>query len=140
MFFKKIKKNGFTLIELLIVIAIIGVLSSILYVAINPREKIKLAEATKIAQDLKTIESGFRNRILEGKYELYPKENSSANFGTNPTIVDLITVGEIVGVSPSVKATGLGDEVYRYDNDGDYYPYTNNCPNNPSPNSRGVNI
>ncbi|OAA18618.1 type II secretion system protein, partial [Kosmotoga sp. DU53] len=54
------RKRGFSLVELLIVLAVIAALiATITPVALNA---IKKAQATKVAQNLKTLASSFENK------------------------------------------------------------------------------
>lgn len=57
---KKLSKSailskGFTLIELLIVIAVIGVLAAAVWIALDPQDKIRAANDSKVQADLGSI-------------------------------------------------------------------------------------
>ena len=52
---KNLTQRGFTLIELLVVIAIIGILAGILFVAIDPSQKVKDAGEAKIMASLQGV-------------------------------------------------------------------------------------
>lgn len=51
----KIKEKGFTLIELLVVIAVLGVLAAAIIAAIDPVEKIRQANDSRVKGDINTI-------------------------------------------------------------------------------------
>jgi len=99
-----IKKNrGFTLIELLIVIAIIGVLSSIVLASLNSA-RIKARDVRRIA-DLRNLKTAL---------EVYYNDNNNVY----PTSLnDLVTSGQISVVPVDI----LGNTPYSYA----YYPATN---------------
>jgi len=56
----KTKNKGFTLIELLIVIAIIAILSAVVFVALNPLQRFRDARNSKRWQDISTIADSIR--------------------------------------------------------------------------------
>ena len=60
---RKMRKSGFTLIELLLIVALIGVLASVLVVAINPLKQMKKARDAGRKSDLKQMALA-----LEGYY------------------------------------------------------------------------
>lgn len=64
---KKILNKGFTLIELLVVIAILGILATLIVLAINPAEiQKKGRDATRLS-DLATIRKAIDLSIADGK-------------------------------------------------------------------------
>ncbi|MEK7559170.1 MAG: type II secretion system protein [Patescibacteria group bacterium] len=90
---------GFTLIELLIVIAILGVLATVLIALLDPGDKIKAASDTKVLQDV---------REIYGANQRYMVQNS-ASIGTLETPAapgTLVTSGELKVVP--VPPTGYG--------------------------------
>ena len=131
------KKRGFTLIELLVVVAIIGILSAILFISINPQEKIKNTKAISIVNDLKSIETAFKYWSYDNNFSPYPTEDE-LGLGSNPTIKTLIDNDVLKILPDSLNAKYLSDGIYKYDNDGDHYSYLDNCPG--VPDHRGVNI
>ena len=61
--------SGFTLIELLIVIAVIGILAAALLVAIDPIDKIRAGNDTKVVNDVRSIYDAA-NREYTVSFEL----------------------------------------------------------------------
>ncbi|OGY23415.1 MAG: hypothetical protein A2172_04265 [Candidatus Woykebacteria bacterium RBG_13_40_15] len=74
-------KKGFTLVELLVVIAIIGVLVTIVVVAINPVRVIQNSQDTKHRSELNQVKTALQLYYNENKR--YP---AVAEFGTGGTI------------------------------------------------------
>jgi len=61
--------KGFTLLEILLVIAAIGILASIVLVAINPTRQINQARQAVINSDKNTIEKALQQRLIDtGQY------------------------------------------------------------------------
>lgn len=127
----KRKKIGFTLIELIVVIAIIGLLSTVGLVALkSAREK---SRDTKRIADIKTIETA-----LELFYSTYNRYPDNVNDGIS-------TEGEVVGDGAGVFETVIepflqevpGDPLYdgTFDEVADYfyaYDPSHSCPSSPS--------
>jgi prepilin-type N-terminal cleavage/methylation domain-containing protein len=67
---KNIRANkGFTLLEILLVIAAIGILASIVLVAINPTRQINQVRQAAINSDKNTIEKALQQRLIDtGNY------------------------------------------------------------------------
>src|SRR3989344_4301770 len=64
---KKVLNKGFTLIELLVVIAILGILATLVVLAINPAEiQRKSRDATRLS-DVATIRKAIDLSIADGK-------------------------------------------------------------------------
>jgi prepilin-type N-terminal cleavage/methylation domain-containing protein len=109
LFNKKMNKKGFTLIELLIVVAVIGILASVILVGIGPVQK-QGRDARRIS-DLKQVQNGL---------ELYYNR-----YGSYPTVTEwdqlsatLINAG--VGISNVPKDPSSGRN-YFYSSDGTTY-------------------
>lgn len=64
--------SGFTLIELLIVIAILGILAAGLLIAIDPAEKIKQANDTKVMNDISQTASKVEQYAIQTNNGTYP--------------------------------------------------------------------
>jgi prepilin-type N-terminal cleavage/methylation domain-containing protein len=71
--------SGFTLIELLIVIAILGILAAGLLVAIDPAEKIKQANDTKVMNDITQTASKIEQWTIQTGDGTYPAALGAAN-------------------------------------------------------------
>ncbi len=120
--FRKHKNYGFTLIELLVVVAIIAMLSSVIFASIRTaRDK---ANVAKVAAELRQLDIAFR--MLYDKYGCWPAEggaNSCFNITTsNPTVASLVassTFGlkEFLKQAPTWPYSSV--DVWKYDNDMD---------------------
>ncbi len=90
----KMKQNnqkGFTLIELLVVIAIIGLLASVVLLALNSA-RVKARDAKRIADV----------RQLASAQELYSNDNS----GSYATSAAALVTGNYIGTVPSAPTGG----------------------------------
>ena len=112
------KQKGFTLIELLVVIAVIGLLASIVMVALNSaREKASIAS---IVSNLKQVEKAFVLLADDENVALWWPE-TNFGFGGNPDISELITdtnrLGKFLNSEVGLSiGTNMG-----YDNDQDIF-------------------
>src|SRR3989344_7516941 len=66
-------RRGFTLIELLLVIGIIGLLSSIVIVAINPTKQLEDAENAKRRLDVKAIADAVYEFLIDNEQGQMPQ-------------------------------------------------------------------
>lgn len=84
------QKKGFTLIELLLVIAIIGILSMIVYTALSAgRGK---ARDAKRAEDVKTLKAALE--VYQNTYGHYPESASGDDNGTDITTLAATLITE----------------------------------------------
>ena len=65
--FLKSKNKGFTLIELLIVIAIIATLAVVVFVALNPAQRLKDSRDARRTSDVDTILTAIHASIVDNK-------------------------------------------------------------------------
>ena len=77
------EKDGFTLIELLIVISIIGILVTIVVIAINPQTVIQNTNDTKKRSEINQVRTALQLHFNE--LNNYPATGSSANLVPNYT-------------------------------------------------------
>lgn len=90
------KHKGFTLIELLIVIAIIGILSSVVLVSLSSaRDKAKLSKALS---SMESINKVMNSCLINGSAPTYPAEN-----GTGGTLICATETATL----PNISDTGF---------------------------------
>lgn len=111
LFNKKMNKKGFTLIELLIVVAVIGILASVILVGIGPVQK-QGRDARRIS-DLRQVQNGL---------ELYYNRNGAYPTGTSWDQLSATLINAGIGISnvPS-DPTNNTTYYYRYGSDGASY-------------------
>lgn len=146
------KQKAFTLIELLVTIAIISILTSVIFMAIDSKKQNDRATAIRVIKEFTAIQKALELSSLDPDwgYNSYPGEYDFG-LGENPAIVDLIDNGILkyvgredlvngqgLGQLVGANGAGVGNGVYRYDNDNDTYNYLNNCPGVNT--TAGVNI
>lgn len=94
---KLFKKSGFTLIELLVVIAVLGVLASVILIAINPTEQLARGR-----------DAGRKNGVsqLGNAVEAFYTSRAQYPGYTSAWTTDLITSSDLKTNPPSITATG----------------------------------
>jgi len=142
------QKKGFTLIELLIVIAIIGILASIVLVSLNgARQK---AQYSKALTEMKGIEKALQVTLLdEGVDEWWDEDDANFSsvlgaFGN----VDINDARALTSGSMATLSDYLQDDIYVLESGGEYI-YDNDmdstgmdfpCSSSTVENNRGVNL
>ncbi len=86
------KQDGFTVLELLIVVAIIGLLSGILFASINPKEQSEKAKVAKTVQELKSIKDAVVFYVLDTG-QLPPNCRLDCDSSSDPMINSLNIAG-----------------------------------------------
>lgn len=100
------KNKGFTLIELLVVIAIIGLLASVVLLALNSA-RAKSRDAKRLA-DLRQVASAME--LYFNDYNSYPTgstNNASGAFSTNANLAALLTP-KYIGLLPAAPTPADG--------------------------------
>ena len=107
-------KKGFTLIEILIVVAIIGILASVVLVGLGPLQR-QGRDARRIS-DLKQVQTGLE--LYYNKNGAYPIMNVTDSAGWTSLSSDL--TGADIGISNVPKEPSTGKS-YLYESDGTVY-------------------
>lgn len=106
-------KKGFTLIEILIVVAIIGILASVVVVGLGPAQK--SGRDSRRVSDLRSVQNALE--LYYGKNGQYP--NSGINSWTD---FSSVLTGAGIGTNQIPKdPTSSRDYVYRVDSAGTTY-------------------
>jgi len=135
-----IRSKGFTLIELLIVIAVIGILAAALLIAIDPIDKIRAGNDTKVINDVRAIYDGA-NRAYTQTYtiptdvtaivtagELKKAPAAPANYADYQYLTDtdnIVVYGQVMSKANIAKGgTGTGTTYFVASNSGGCYVRT----------------
>lgn len=106
-FYSKFNRKGFTLIEVLIVVAIIGILASVVLVGLGPLQK-QGRDARRIS-DLKSVQAGLE--IYYGKCGFYPGNSIDAQ-GVCPASFNAIggtDAAAWTALTTSLKSAGISN-------------------------------
>jgi len=102
------KNSGFTLIELLVVIAIIAALSVIVFVALNPAQRLKDSRDARRTSDVDTILTAIHESIVDNKGTLPAGLTAGmveTQLGTSATACTVSTAGCAASASACVDLT-----------------------------------
>lgn len=106
--------NGFTLIELLVVIAILGILASVVLVAINPGERINEAQDANRKSDVGQVSVALESyyATYKGSYDGVSSTTlvSSGQLKRFPSAVTLVVAGGNLSVAAytTLSSASLG--------------------------------
>ncbi len=103
-------KKGFTLIELLVVIAVLGILASVVLVAINPSERIKEARDTGVKSDV--------DQVMQAVQACYTQQAASGgDYHDCNTLSELETLGYLKSASAmsGVTIASTADDAIVYE-------------------------
>lgn len=99
------KEKGFTLIELLLVVLIIGILSGVLFSAINVKGlRMKSRDAQRIG-DLKKVQTALE--LYFADYRGYPEQQSWTNINTSSSVIYTSLDGSYINELPKDPREGI---------------------------------
>jgi len=131
--------RGFTLIEVLIVIAIIGILSTMILANVSQAQN--EARASRTVRHFQEIEKALRlwgNNENRDEWWSETELNNRFGIAAPPTISDLRSASDFSRHLPSTPTPPIGDAYYYDYEDGDELTVT--CPSDPNEKGHGVNI
>lgn len=91
---KKILQKGFTLIELLIVIGIIAILAAVVLVGIDPLDKIRAANDSKVQRDINALANAVEAYAAQNN-GLYTIRTGQPGAGGAITQAELVASGDL---------------------------------------------
>ncbi len=119
---KLVAYKGFTLVELLIVIAVIGILATVLIVAVNPLKQLQKSRDTQRKTALKTMQSALEQYFADnGAYPVHVGCSSGSGCWNTFLPASYLAVKPL---DPSANGTNCGSSTYGYRYVGTATAYT----------------
>jgi prepilin-type N-terminal cleavage/methylation domain-containing protein len=146
-FYQSLAWSGFTLIEILLTVAIIGILSTVVLVAINPSQRVQAAYDSQHKADIAQVRNSLEAYATanNGKYpstggvftcdDCGASDTPNTTYGPDDWIPSLVTQGFIKhlpkdplnGMAPSGNCTVGSSYGYVYVSNGDDYKLMAYC-------------
>lgn len=131
---KSSESRGLTLLEVIIAVAVLGILSSVVFLYVS--RYVPKTQATKVLSDYRATREAFRRWMLDTSLFIYPEEDDYAS-GTppfscedEPALSNTDLFSNVTGRAgwngpylTRVPRTPWGQQ-YVYDNDDDTYDFT----------------
>lgn len=109
-------QRGFTLIEIILVIALIGIASSVVITLVNPVQQFRKSNDARRKADLRQIQAAFE--IYRADQGVYPSQGADPGFVCNsPLTVATTTYIQKIPCDPK----NTGQFIYHYTSNGTTY-------------------